>query len=296
MIRPQGLLRRLAFMHKTKVWINGRFFGAGSAKVSVFDRGFLYGDGLFETMRAYNGRILKLGGHLSRLFGSAKIMMMNIPYSKKNLERAVYKTLKSNRLKEAYIRLTVTRGEGAFTLKGGRISKPNIVIAVKEFTPYPERSYSCGISAGISDITKDEHSPLSKIKTLNFLDCILARMRARSDGFDEAILENSKGCVAEAATSNIFLVKEGRLATPSLDSGILPGITRAAVIRIAGRLGIDVAERAVYRNELTGADEVFLTNTLAEIMPVVKIDHMPIGGGRPGRITKLLHKAYQQTV
>ena len=170
------------------------------------------------------------------------------------------------------------------------------MITVKEFTGYQERSYSRGISAGFSDIIKDEHSPLSKIKTLNFLDCILARMRAQADGFDEAILMNSKGCVAEAATSNIFLVKAGRLATPSLDSGILPGITRAAVIRIARRLDIDAAERAVYPSELTGADEVFFTNSLAEIIPVVKIDRMPIASGRPGALTKLLHGYYKKIV
>ncbi|MDD5436431.1 MAG: aminodeoxychorismate lyase [Candidatus Omnitrophica bacterium] len=267
-----------------------------SGRISVFDRGFLYGDGLFETMRSYDGNIFKFDEHLSRLFYSAKILRIKIPDSKEKLRKAVCGTLKKKHLKNAYIRITVTRGEGAFSLKRGRRSKPNVIIIIKEYEGYPETFYSRGITAAISHIRQDEFSPLSGIKSLNFLNHILARLDAQRKGFDDAILRNIKGDIAEGATSNIFLVKRGRLITPSLDSGILPGITRKNIIRIAKKLGIFVEERAVLCADLARADEVFFTNSLAELLPVVKIGPEPVGGGKPGRITKLLHVSYRKMV
>ena len=264
--------------------------------ISVFDRGFLYGDGLFETMRSYNGKVFKLDEHLSRLVSSANIVKIKIPLSKIMLKEAIYKNLKAKRLKDAYIRLTVTRGEGAFSLKPSAPAKPKIIIIVKKYEPNPERFYSRGISAKISDIRQNEHSPLSGIKSLNFLNYVLARMRAQDEGFNEAILMNTKGHIAEAATSNIFLVKNGKLITPSLDSGILPGITRRAVIGIAKELGIGVSERPVFPKDLIHSNEVFLTNSMSEILPVVKIGRAVIGKGLPGDITKLLHSAYKNAI
>lgn len=264
--------------------------------VSVFDRGFLYGDGLFETMRSYGGRIFKLDEHLSRLFRSSKVLKIKMPYSKKELKRAVHRDLKAARIKDAYIRLTLTRGEGTFNFKHDSRMKPNVVVTVKEFKGYPDIFYFRGISAKISDIRQNEYSPLSGIKSLNFLDHIIARMRAQDEGFYEAILTNTKGHVAEAATSNIFLVKRGMLLTPSLDSGILPGITRRAVIRIARKLGIRVAEKAITQKELAGADEIFLTNSLGEIFPVVRVGKIAIGNGLPGEMTKLLHAHYKKVI
>jgi branched-chain amino acid aminotransferase len=283
-------------MRKIKAWINGKFLDVGEAKISVFDRGFLYGDGLFETMRSYGGNIFKLAEHLSRLFYSSKVIKLKIPYSKRTLEGALYKILKVNRLDDAYIRLTLTRGDGPFTLKKDGRSRPNVVISAKEFRGYPQRFYSAGINAQISDIRQDERSPLSGIKTLNFLGHILARMRTQEDGFNEAIITNTEGRIAEAATGNIFLVKRRLLLTPSLDSGILPGITRGVVIRIAKGLKIRVSEKPISAGGLISADEVFLTNSLAEILPVVKIGRAEIGKGRPGEITKLLHASYRKMV
>ena len=168
------------------------------------------------------------------------------------------------------------------------------MIIAKKYEGNPAQFYSRGISAKISDIRQNEYSPLSGVKSLNFLNYILARIRAQDEGFDEAILMNTKGHIAEAATSNIFLVKDGKLVTPSLDSGLLPGITRKAVIRIAEKLGIGVSERQICRKELPGSDEIFLTNSLSEILPVVKIGRALIGKGSPGDITKLLHAAYKR--
>ena len=279
-----------------KAWMNGRYVDMKDAKVPISDRGFLYGDGLFETMRCYNGKVFKLTEHISRLFRSSEVIKMMVPYSRRELERATCLLLKANRLKDAYVRLTVTRGEGSFALMRSRAVQPNVVITAKEFKGYPKNFYSRGISAQISDIRQDERSPLSGIKSLNFLDHIVARIRAQDDGFDEAILINTKGHISEAATSNIFLIKDGCLLTPSLDGGILPGITRCVVIHVAGKLGIKVAERSISSKELLGADEVFLTNSLAEILSVVKVNRARIGAGSPGRITKLLHAAYRQMV
>ena len=267
-----------------------------SDRISAFDRGFLYGDGLFETMRSYDGNIFKLDEHLSRLFDSAKIIRIKMPYSKEKLKNLICKTLKEKRLKDAYIRITVTRGKSAFSLKQDRRQKPNVMIIVKRYEGYPEAFYSRGITATISRIRQNEHSPLSKIKSLSFLNYILARIYAQDAGFDEAILLNTRGDIAEASTSNIFLVKRGRLVTPSLDSGILPGITRKRVIHIAKNMGITVEEKAVSYKDLAGANEVFFTSSLVELLPVVKIGRISIGSGKPGHITKLLHVSYRKMV
>ncbi len=279
-----------------KVWINNKMIDAKDAKVSIFDRGFLYGDGLFETMRCYDGKIFKLAEHISRLFRSSKVMKIKIRNSKAKFAKTIYRILKANRLKDAYVRLTITRGEGSFALIRGKDAKPNVIITAKKFKGYPEAFYSRGISAKISDIRQDERSALSKIKSLNFLNHILARIRAQDDGFDEAILMNTKGHIAEAATSNIFLVKNGSILTPSLTSGILPGITRGSVIHIARKLGMRVTEKSVSSKELINADEVFLTNSLAELLSVIKINRIRIGDGKPGKVTKLLHAAYREMV
>ncbi|MDO8525241.1 MAG: aminotransferase class IV [Candidatus Omnitrophota bacterium] len=265
-------------------------------RISVYDRGFLYGDGLFETMRCYSGKVFKLDEHLSRLIRSARILSIKIPYSKAALERLIRRAIKLKHLKSAYVRLTVTRGEGAFNFKVKNCPEPNVVIIVKRYVALPCEFYTGGIRAKISGIRQNEYSPLAGIKSLSFLNHILARIDAQDSGFDEAILMNTKGDVAEAATSNIFLVKRGALITPSPDSGILPGITRGVVIQIAAKLGIKVTARPVAPKEVTRADEVFLTNSSAEILPVVKVDRSKIGGGVPGEITKLLHAHYRKMI
>ncbi len=278
-----------------KIWINGKLVSPDKAKISVFDRGFMYGDGLFETMRSYAGRVFKFDRHLDRLFRSLDVIKMDHDYSKKYLYDAVYKTLKANRLSSAYIKLAITRGEGRFGISHKDKFRPNVVITAKDFEGYPDWMFDAGLNACITGL-QNEGSVISGIKTLNYLPYILARFDAKDMGFDEAILTNTKGYVTEAATSNIFIVKNGILITPSLKSGILQGITRGVVIEIAKGLKISVKEKLVSRRELLGADEIFLTNSLAEVLPVTKVDSKCIGRGQVGDITKLLRISYQKAV
>ena len=284
-------------MNKLKVWMNGRSVPMKDARVSVSDRAFLYGDGVFETMRSYAGEVFMLGAHLDRLFDSLKAVKIRPPFSKKYLASQVERCLKINRLQSAYIRLTVTRGEGKFGIGICPLLKPNVIIVTKGLDGYPPDLYKRGISVGISKVTRqNEYSPLSGVKSLNYLNYLSARIDAKARGYDEAVILNTKGCVAECPTSNIFLVKKGRLITPSVKSGVLPGITRDVVIGIAKSLRIKVEERAVRPGELITSDEVFLTNSIAEILPVTKIGSRKVGGGLPGEITKLLGISYQKKV
>jgi branched-chain amino acid aminotransferase len=278
-----------------KIWINGKFVDPDKAKVSVFDRGFMYGDGVFETMRGYAGRVFKLDRHLDRLCTSLKTLKIKHKYAKKYLYDAIYKTLKINRLSSAYIKLTVTRGEGRFGISHKDIFRPNVVITAKDFEGYPGWMFDIGLSANVTGV-QNEESIISGIKTLNYLPYILARNDAQDRGFDEAILTNTKGFITEAATSNIFIVKNNGLVTPSQESGILPGITRGVIMEIAKGLKISVKEKFVSRRELLSADEIFLTNSLAETLPVTRIDSKRVGSGLVGDITKLLRISYQKAV
>lgn len=284
-------------MREIKIWMNGKFVAAEKAKVSIFDRGLLYGDGLFETMRSYAGVIFGLDDHLNRLYNSLRQIKIDIPYTGKYLGSKICDTLKLAGIKSAYIRLTITRGEGLKGLDIGGISRPNVIIAVKPLIDYPDRFYERGVSVLLVKNTRqNEYSPVSGVKSLNYLNCILARLEAQKGGFDEAILINTSGFVAEGASSNIFFVKKGRLVTPSLDSGILPGVTRNVIIEMAKRLGIAVVEKRVTPAELTGAKEIFLTNSLAEVLPVTRLGSKRVGGGKPGEITKLFRVSYQKQV
>jgi branched-chain amino acid aminotransferase len=256
----------------------------------------MYGDGLFETMRAYAGVVFKLDGHIDRLYTSLGVLGIRKPCSKEVLKKAIYRTVKVNALKSAYIKVSVTRGQGRFGIGYKDEFIPNAVIVAKDFEGYPEWMFDRGLSAAIAGIRQNERSVLSRVKSLNFLPYIIARFEAKDMGYDEAILVNTKGHVAEAATSNIFLVKNGALVTPSLLDGILPGITRSTVIEIARKLRLRVTQRAVLPEELASADEVFLTNSLAEILPVVKVGPGRIGRGSPGELTRLLRVCYQKEV
>ena len=276
--------------------MNGRFVDIDEARVSVFDRGFLYGDGVFETMRSYAGVVFRLDAHLDRLFAALKVARIRPPYARRFLKETIRDVLDRNGLESAYIRLAVTRGEGRFGLNYSDVFKPNTVITAMEFGGYPDSMYLRGISAKVVEATVNEQSPVSGIKSLNFLNHILARLAAREDGFDEAILRNTKGHIAEGAASNIFLVKKGALITPSPDNGILPGITRRVVLGIAGRLRLKAREEPVSCEKLLSAGEVFLTNSLIEVLPVTKVNSKRIGNGSPGEVTKLLRISYQKQV
>lgn len=281
---------------KNKVLINGRLADSGKARVSVFDRGFMYGDGVFETMRCYAGTVFKCDEHIDRLYTSLRVLGIKPPRPKAELKDDIYRTLRANILKNAYVKVIVTRGQGRFGIGYKDSFRPNAVIIAKEFEGYPEWMHGKGLSVEVAGITQNEGSVLSRVKSLNFLPYIIARFEAKDMGFDEAILVNTKGHLAEAATSNVFLVRRGRLITPSLLDGILPGIARATVLSIAKRLRIPVSERSVRPEEIAGADEAFLTNSLAEVLPVTSIGRKRIGSGSPGELTKLLHISYQKEV
>ena len=283
-------------MKRQKAWLNKKFVDIDRTKVSIFDRGFLYGDGAFETMRSYAGIVFKLDDHLARLFDALKILKIKLPYSRKYLAGAIYRLLDINGLKSAYIRLAVTRGEGRFGIGYKDVFAPNAVIVAKEFEGYPEWMFRRGISAGVAGIRQNEYSPLAAVKSMNYLNYIMARFEAKEKGYDEAILLNTRGFVTEGATSNIFLVKKDVLITPSPDSGILQGITRGVILAIAKRLRFRVKEKRISMRELALADEIFLTNSLAEVLPVTRIGPKPVGCGHPGEATKFFRISYQKEV
>jgi len=279
-----------------KIFLNGSFVNLTRAKISVFDRGFLYGDGLFETMRAYSGEVFRLEDHLDRLFHSAKGIELSLPYTRRELRTIIKRILKINGLSKAYIRLTLSRGVS----EPGLISKPQssvtLAIVAREFKPLSPSEYRKGWRATVVETRQNQASPLSRLKSLNFLNNILARKEAQSKRVDEGILLNTLGEVAEASTSNIFLVKRGIIITPPEESGLLPGITRGVVLELAPNLGLKAYNRRVSLDDLMGAEEAFLTNSLIEIMPVVEIDGRPLGNGKPGKVTQRIHKAYQELV
>ncbi|MBM3254164.1 MAG: branched-chain-amino-acid transaminase [Candidatus Omnitrophica bacterium] len=278
-----------------KVYINGELIDKERATVSVFDHGFLYGDGVFEGIRSYEGLVFKLGEHIDRLFESAHAIMLNIPLSKEELIKAVISTLKVNRLKNAYIRLIVTRGNGDLGLDPRKCKKPTVIIITDKIVLYPGEYYKNGLE--IKTVATQRNTPEAlnpQIKSLNYLNNILAKIEAINSNVEEALMLNSIGLVTECTGDNIFIAKKGALLTPPLYVGILKGITRGTVISIAKKKRIATSEEVLTRHNLYNADEAFLTGTAAEIIPVVKIDGRPIGGGKPGRITKLLMREFRK--
>lgn len=281
-------------MKKLKFWKNGKFFEETKACVSLSDRGFLYGDGIFETMRAYDGAVFMLEAHMERLFASLEVVKIKPPFSKAALKSAVRSCIRKNALKSAYIRLTITRGEGKFGIDVSGLGRSNAVIAAKELIGPPEEFYERGIKVIVAKSTRqNESSPLARVKSLNFLNYVMARMEAREKGFDEAVILNTKGYVAEGASSNIFIVKGGCLITPSVESGILPGVTRGVIMDIAAKHKIVVTARRIGAPELLSADEIFITNSIQEVVPVVMVGSKKIGSGTPGKTTKLLRTYYR---
>lgn len=278
------------------VYLNGRLMPRSRAKISPFDHGFLYGYGLFETMRAYNGYIFRLDRHLARLYRSAEILGLTPGLAAFDMEAACLKTLRVNKLKEARLRLTISAGKGDIIPDPATCATPTVLVAARGFTPLPAQKYERGFKAVLSSLRRDSLSPLSRLKSSSYINNILARMEAKAAGCDEAVVLNEKGCIAEGSTSNVFLVSKGTLLTPSLESGILPGITREAVLEIARALNVKTVEREVELKELVEAEEAFVTNSLLEIMPLTWFDGSPIGTGKPGGLTGKLLAAYKGLV
>jgi branched-chain amino acid aminotransferase len=276
-----------------KSYIDGRFCGERDAKVSVFDHGLLYGDGVFEGIRAYNGRVFKLKEHIDRLFYSAKAILLNIPLSHAAMMKAVVDTCRANKIRDGYIRLVVTRGPGTLGLNPNRCKKPCVIVIADKIQVYPQEYYTKGMEIVTVPTTRNLHSAVNPaIKSLNYLNNILAKIEANNAGCEEAVMLNAEGYVAECTADNLFIVKAGQLFTPPLSAGALYGITRGTVIDLAQEAGYKASEPNLTRYDLFNADECFLTGTGAEMVPVVKIDGRVIGNGKPGPVTKLLTTNY----
>jgi branched-chain amino acid aminotransferase group I len=268
------------------------------ANLSPNDWGFLYGYGLFETMRAYSGRLFRLEQHLARLFHSSQLLGLNFPLENRSslLEEALYETLRANDLKDARLRLTISGGEGEMSPHLSPCQALTVLITAQSYTPYPSQVYERGFKAITSRIRRNSRSPTSQMKSTSYLDSLLARRKAEAVGTNEAIFLNEQGFLAEGSMSNIFLISGGVVLTPDKDSGILPGITRQAVLELALSLGLKVIERRITLEELLRADEAFFTNSLIEIMPLSQVDGQNIGSGEAGTITKKLAQAYSDLV
>ena len=277
-----------------KVYINGKYQDENSACISVFDHGLLYGDGVFEGIRAYNGRVFKLKEHIDRLFYSAKAILLNIPMSHSDIMKAVVETCRQNDLKDGYIRLVVTRGVGTLGLNPNRCKDPSVIIIAGKIQLYPPELYQKGMEIITVPTVRNLHSALNPaIKSLNYLNNILAKIEANNAGCEEAIMLNAEGFVAECTGDNVFIVKEQHVLTPPLTAGALYGITRRVVLEMAEELGYKVAETNLTRYDLFNAEECFLTGTGAELVPVVRIDGRTIGDGLPGPVTQRLVQQYR---
>ena len=278
-----------------KIYISGKFYAKDDAKISVYDHGLLYGDGIFEGLRSYGGKVFRLHEHLVRLYESAKAIWLTIPISIEQMAKDVNETLKVNNLSDAYIRLVVTRGAGSLGLDPNRTSDPQVIIIADKITLYPPEFYEKGLDIITASTIRNHPAALSpRIKSLNYLNNILAKIEGLRAGCIEALMLNSKGEVAECTGDNIFLVRHKQLLTPPIDAGILEGVTREAVIEAARTAGMEVREIPLTRHDVYVADEVFLTGTAAEVIPVVKIDNRAIGNGEPGPVTRDLMKRFRE--
>jgi branched-chain amino acid aminotransferase len=284
-----------------KVWLNGELIPAADAKVSIFDHGLLYGDGVFEGLRSYNGRIFELAAHLKRFYDSARAIELTLPQPPDELDRALHATLEANGLlhrdRDAYLRLVATRGVGLLGMSPKRAGRPTVFAIATPLGIYNSDVYEKGMSAIISSVIRNHPNALPpRIKSLNYLNNILAKIEQHHVGADETIMLNHLGYVAEATADNVFIVRSGQLCTPPTSAAILEGVTRANVIRLARDAGIEVLEKNLERVDLYTADECFLTGTAAEIVPVTRIDQRPVGTGEVGPITRQVMGAYQYLV
>jgi branched-chain amino acid aminotransferase len=279
------------------VYVNGKFVKKSEAVVSVFDHGLLYGDGVFEGIRAYDGRVFKLEEHVARLYDSAKVLQLKLPMAPKEMSEAVLETLRRNQLKDAYIRLVVTRGPGDLGVDPALCSNPTIFIIAEAMATVLGPREPKVVRLAMSTIRRDPvDATTHEIKSLNYLNSILAKIEANNVGADDAILLDRRGFISEASVTNLFIVKDGKVATPSTAAGILHGITRARIIKLCSNLGIEVRERDVTPFEVLTADEVFLAGTKSEILAVGSVKDVKIGTGGAGPITSRLVKEFSKVV
>ncbi|MDG1890852.1 MAG: branched-chain-amino-acid transaminase [Verrucomicrobiota bacterium] len=277
-----------------KIYIDGNYYGKEDAKISVFDHGLLYGDGVFEGIRVYHRRVFKLKEHIQRLYYSAKAILLSIPMSEEAMCRAVVETCRANGLENGYIRLIVTRGAGSLGLSPDSCKSPSVIIIANEIQLYPREFYEKGMEIITAATARNLVNAVNPaIKSLNYLNNILAKIEANNAGCEEAIMLNSEGFVAECTGDNIFILHHGKIFTPPLASGALYGITRNTVIELAEEAGYEVEEKNLTRYDLFISEECFLTGSGAEIVPVVMIDKRVIGEGKPGSVTRQLEAKYR---
>ena len=280
-----------------KIYIDGKFYPKEEAKVSVFDHGYLYGDGIYETLRAYNGKVFEIEKHTKRLFQSAAKMALRLPLDENGFHKAINDSVLENNLLEAYIRVSVSRGVGAIGLDPDLCPEPTTVIIAKQFEGYPAEMFEKGLKVAVVNTRRNHPESLDPaIKSTNCLNTIFAKMEAKRAGAYEGILLNHSNMVAEGTVSNIFIVKSGKIITPPLIAGILEGVTRDLVIRLAHEADITLYEELFTEVQLWQADEAFITNTTMEVMPVTRVDDHTIAGGSPGAVTKRLMASYRQEV
>ncbi len=278
-----------------QIYIDGAFFSENDAKISVFDHGLLYGDGIFEGIRFYDRKAFCLEEHLERLYQSAKALLLTIPLAPELLKEAVLEIIHRNNLSDGYVRLVITRGKGSLGLSPASCLKASVIIIVAKIALYAQEAYETGLSVVTCATQRNTHEALNpRIKSLNYLKNVMAKMEATRAGAGEGLMLNEQGYIAECTGDNIFIVNKGELLTPSVDSGALEGITRAVVIRLARDMGLVVKEAHLTCYDLYNAEECFLTGTAAEVISVIKLDERIIGNGLSGPITERLRKAFRE--
>ena len=279
-----------------KVYLNGKLVERKDARISVFDHGVLYGDGVFEGIRSYNCLVFKLKEHIDRLYASAQAIWLKMPLSKEAMIKAIISTLKANKLRDAYIRVVVTRGEGDLGLDPRKCPSPTVFIIADKIVLYPKGLYQKGLSIVTVPTRRNIPEAINpQIKSLNYLNNILAKIEAITFNVEEALMLNHEGLVSECTGDNIFMVKDGSLITPPTTAGVLSGITRGVAMELAPKLSLKVKESSITRYDLYNANEVFLTDTAAEIIPVVNIDSRVIANGKPGKSTLNLIKEFRKS-
>ena len=280
-----------------KIFINGEYYEKENAKISVYDHGLLYGDGVFEGIRSYAGKVFRMEAHLDRLWDSAKAIWLEIPMGKAELSKSIYETLQTNGIEDGYVRLIVTRGAGTLGLDPNKTSHPQVIIIADRIALYPQEYYRDGLEIVTASTVRTSPAALSpRIKSLNYLNNIMAKLEGLKAGCMEALMLNHKGEVAECTADNIFLVRDKILLTPPNDAGILTGVTRSAIMELAAEANYPVRQESLTRHDVYVADEFFLTGTAAEVMPVVKVDDRVIGDGKPGPVTCDLKERFHSLV
>jgi branched-chain amino acid aminotransferase len=277
-----------------KIYIDGTLYEQSEAKISVFDHGVLYGDGVFEGIRFYQDRVFRFEEHMDRLWDSAKAIALNIPLSREEMMEATLETIRQNDLHDGYIRLLVTRGVGSLGLSPDSCRRPSVIIIAATIALYPDSLYEKGLSLATSSVRRIPPAALSpRIKSLNYLNNILAKIEAQQAGAAEGVMLNEQGYVAECTGDNLFVIKKGVISTPPVNAGILAGVTRGVVFELANRNGIPIKEEDLTRYDILVADECFLTGTAAEVIAAVQMDRRPIGNGHPGPITLKLVEEFR---